>query len=161
MAYENTNDGREFDWDDQIQNDGPEFTLLPAGEYPFTVLKFERGRFDGSAKLPPCKMAILTLKIDGGSAGETIVTHRLFLHSKCEGLLCSFFTAIGQRKHGEALRMNWNAVNGATGRAKIEIHEWTKNDGTTGQANQVKSFIDPPEETAFVEVNEPMQGVFM
>lgn len=139
---------REFDWGDEIKNDGPDYVLLPEGEYPFEVTKFERARFDGSEKLPPCKMAVLTLRIDGGSAGETYITHRLYLHSKCEGLLCAFFTAIGQRKHGEALRMNWNNVIGARGTAQIEIHEYTKKDGSTGQSNQVKRFVDPPEETA-------------
>ena len=144
MAFDNTAD-REFDWTDEIQNNSSDFILLPEGDYPFEVIKFERGRFDGSAKLPPCKMALLTLRIDGGSKGATAVTHRLYLHTKCEGLLCAFFTAIGQRKQGETLRMNWNSVTGSKGYARIEIHEWEKTDGTTGQSNQVKRFLDPTE----------------
>ena len=36
MAYEE-NTGRAFGWDDEIQNDGPDYVLLPDGDYPFTV----------------------------------------------------------------------------------------------------------------------------
>ena len=55
-----------LDWDCEITSEGGEFTLLPDGDYPFTVTKFERQRFDGSAKLPPCNKAELTLSVDGG-----------------------------------------------------------------------------------------------
>lgn len=58
--------GREFGWDDEIQNDSPDRVVLPEGEYPFEVTKFERQRHPGSAKLPPCAMALLTIQIDGG-----------------------------------------------------------------------------------------------
>lgn len=86
---------REYDWGDVIENDGPSYTLLPEGEYPFEVVSFERKRFAGSAKLPPCNQAELTLLVDGGTLGRTTVYHSLFLHTKTEGLLCAFFTAIG------------------------------------------------------------------
>lgn len=47
---------REFGWDDEIVKEGGEgFTLLPPGDYNFTVAKFERGRFAGSEK---CLLAI-------------------------------------------------------------------------------------------------------
>ena len=97
---EYTEVSREIGWDDVIEKDGPDFVLLPDGEYPFRVTKLERARFQGSAKLPPCNMAILTITVDGGEKGASIVTHRLYLHTKTEGLLCSFFESIGQRKHG-------------------------------------------------------------
>ena len=41
---------RELGWDDEIEKDGGSFILLPAGDYNFTVAKFERGRFQGSDK---------------------------------------------------------------------------------------------------------------
>lgn len=151
---------REFSWDDEIVNDSNEWILLPDGEYPYVVTNFERARHPGSAKLPPCKMAILTLSIDGGAAGTTTVTHRLFLHSKCEGLLSAFFESIGQKKHGEPLRMNWQTVIGAKGRCKLEIHNYTGNDGTEKQSNQVKRFL-PPEEPKAAPVQQTWaQGKF-
>jgi hypothetical protein len=60
-------------------------------------------------------------------------------------MLCSFFVGIGQRKHGEPLKMDWSKVVGATGRAKIEIRKWEKDDGTVSEFNQVKKFYEPEE----------------
>ena len=50
--------------------------------------------------------------------------HNLFLHSKCEGLICAFFKAIGARKSGERLKMEWNKIAGATGRCQVGIRKW-------------------------------------
>ena len=137
---------REFGWEDTIENDGSEWTILPEGDYDFTVEKFERGRFAGSEKLPPCNKATVYLKIVTPE-GETTIQHNLYLHTKTEGLLCAFFTAIGQRKHGERISMNWNAVVGAKGRAKISIHKYVGNDGKDHESNDIKKFYEP-EETA-------------
>ena len=94
---------REFGWDDEIENDN-EFQILPDGDYNFTVTGFERGRHQGSAKLPPCNKAIITLNVADGKGNQGTIKHNLFLHTKTEGMLCAFFTAIGQRKHGEKCR---------------------------------------------------------
>jgi len=60
--YQNSQDMC-MDWDDEIQNDGQEFVILPEGDYNFTVTDFERGRFPGSAKIPACNKASLTLQV--------------------------------------------------------------------------------------------------
>ena len=82
---------REYNWNDVIENDGPVWVLLPEGTYPFTVAGLERKRHPGSAKLPSCFKAELTIAIEGAE-GTANIQHNLFLHSKCEGLLCAFFT---------------------------------------------------------------------
>ena len=97
---EMNNEGFALDWDDDLTNEQQEFVLLPEGEYPFEVTGMERAHFEGSAKLPPCKMAKLTLRIYGGAKGDTTVTHRLYLHTKTQGLLGAFFESIGQCKRG-------------------------------------------------------------
>lgn len=135
-------EGRVLDWDDEIEADGSDFTLLPDGEYPFIVTDLERERHAGSAKLPPCPKAVVYLRVDGGAAGSTTIKHNLFLHSKTEGLLCEFFRAIGQRTHGEKAKMDWSSVVGSTGRARIATRSWTGDDGEERQSNQVKKFID-------------------
>lgn len=139
---------RELSWDDEIEHDSGEWVLLPEGEYPFTVKGFERKRFAGSAKLPPCNSAELTIEIDGGNAGTTTIKHTLFLHTKTEGLLCAFFTAIGQRKPGEKLRMNWPTVIDSKGRCKVIVDNWTNKDGEPRQNNKIKNFVEPQESTA-------------
>lgn len=139
-------DGQELGWDDEIEKDSS-FVLLPAGDYDFTVTDFERARHNGSAKLPPCNKAVVTLTINSPE-GTAAIKHNLFLHTKTEGMLCAFFTAIGQRKHGERLRMNWNTVIGATGRATVSVRDWTDNNGNTRQSNDIKKFIEPAEQPA-------------
>ena len=138
----NVTDGKALDWGDEISNDSS-FVLLPKGEYTFKVKLFERGRHPGSEKLPPCNKAILTLVVSDGKGNECELKHNLFLHSKCEGMLCSFFTAIGQRKRGEPLKMNWQTVVGSVGRCKVDIREWKGNNGEAMQSNEIKSFLEP------------------
>ncbi len=135
---------RALDWNDPIENDGGDFTLLEPGEYPFRVTGFERKRFGGSAKLPPCNQAAITLDVGDAETSTTIVNN-LFLHSKTEGLLCQFFRAIGARKHGERLVMDWSKVVGATGMCKVKTRNWTGNDGQQRQSNEIEKFLDPPE----------------
>ena len=55
---------RELGWEDEIENEGSPRRVLEAGEYPFTVESFERARYAGSEKVPPCPQAIVHLRID-------------------------------------------------------------------------------------------------
>ncbi|VGO14768.1 hypothetical protein PDESU_03337 [Pontiella desulfatans] len=133
---------RELGWDDTIEHDGADFVTLPAGEYAFTVIGFERGRHAGSPKLPPCNKAMLGIEIDGGEKGKATITENLFLHTKTEGLLCAFFRSIGARKSGEKVVMDWGSVVGTTGRAKVAVRSYQK-DGETRTINQVQQWLDP------------------
>ncbi len=131
---------RELGWEDEIQKDGGEFVVLPAGDYNFTVTKFERGRFAGSEKMPACNQAKLELTVHSPEHGDVVVFHNLFLHTKTEGLLSNFFAGIGQKRKGEPLRMNWSAVVGAKGRLKLEINKFIGKDKEEKTNNQVKTF---------------------
>ena len=121
MTY-NNNFEREFGWDDTIQEDAKEFITLTPGDYVFTVTNFERGRHtpnpQNPGKLPACNKAIITIQVET-EEGSATMTHNLFLHSSTEGMLSAFFGAIGQKKHGEPLQMNWNTVVGSTGVCRV------------------------------------------
>ncbi len=54
---------RELGWNDTIMKDADEYVILPAGDYDFVVESLERGRHEGSEKLPPCNKAILNLRV--------------------------------------------------------------------------------------------------
>lgn len=133
------NQGYELGWDDPIEHDSPEFVVLPEGDYEFEVIEFERARHPGSEKLPPCNKAIVHLKIEGPE-GISIIRHNLFLHTITEGMLCAFFTGIGQRKKGEKIKMNWNQVIGSRGRAKVGIRKYEGK-----EYNEIKRFYEPEE----------------
>lgn len=127
---------RALDWDDEIENES-NYTIVPEGIYDFEVTKFERGMHNGSDKLPACKKAILTIRVTNGKDSTTII-HNLFLHSKCESMLSAFFLAIGEKKHGERVRMNWSNVTGAKGKCKVYIDIYKDE-----QYNKIKSFLAP------------------
>lgn len=152
MSDYNNNQGFELGWDSAIENDSPDFILLPEGEYDFTVKKFERERHNGSDKIGPCPKAVLTLSIDTPQ-GEATVRKDLLLHSRLEGLLCEFFTCIGQRTHGQRVTMNWNAVPGARGRCRIGTY--TGKNGN--QYNEVKKFLEPKQGTQVPQYQQPHQ----
>lgn len=136
-----------LNWDDEITKDST-FTLLPEGDYDFKVVNFERAFYDGSDKIPPCNKAVITIKVETSTGEEAELKENLFLTTKTEGLLSAFFTAIGQKKKGEPLRMNWNKVIGATGKAKIG--QRTYNDSVF---NTVKRWLSP-------EDSKPSTGGF-
>lgn len=142
MEHAEPFEDHELGWDDEIEKD-TDYILLAEGDYSFTIESFERARHNGSEKLPACNKAIVYLKVKGrdvesGREGEVTIRHQLFLHSKTEGMLCAFFTGIGQRKKGERMKMNWNLVPGSTGKAKIGIREYNGR-----KFNEVKKFYDP------------------
>ena len=118
--------GRELDWDDSIEKDS-DYVLLPEGDYEFVVESVERARHPGSDKIPPCNKAIVKLRIDS-QYGTALIRHNLFLHTNMEGMLSAFFTAIGQKKKGEKLKMNWGSVPGSTGRAHVKPKQYNGNE---------------------------------
>lgn len=134
----NNNFDREFGWDDTIQKDS-EFVFLPDGLYWFTVKEYERGRHtpnpQNPGKLPACPKATVHLAVVANE-GETELRHNLFLHSTTEGMLSAFFGAIGQKRKGEPLRMDWNAIIGKTGVCKVGSREYNGN-----KYNEVKGMI--------------------
>lgn len=142
---------RVFSWDDVITKDESEFTLIPEGEYDYTVERVERSDYAGGNKIPPCPKATIHIQVydkDGDMIGKT--SENLFLHSKQEWKLSEFFRSIGQKKHGEPLVMNWNEVPASSGRCKITVRKFEKQNGGTGESNNV-TFLDPPEEDTSFE----------
>ena len=148
---ENTNFA--LDWESEINNEDA-FVLIPEGDYYFTVEKFERGTFDGSDKLPPCKKAIVTLKIHAADT-DILITENFLLVSSLEWKLSSLFLAVGMKKHGEPLRMNWAQLPGRTGRCRVYIDKYKKKDGTEGEANKIKKFYAYDDD---VNVIQPAQN---
>lgn len=139
MTEYNNNFEREFGWDDTIQEDAKEFITLQPGDYVFTVTGFDRQRHtpnpQNPGKLPACPKAVISLEIETDE-GVASLKHNLFLHSSTEGMLSAFFGAIGQKKHGEPLKMNWNTVIGATGVCSVKNRTYNDN-----VYNEVKSMI--------------------
>lgn len=135
------NSNAALDWDSTIEEDGEsgEYIVLPEGDYMFTVVGFERGHHEGSAKVPPCNMAILRLEVDGPD-GPAKSVRRLYLCKNLERMLSDFFRCIGQKQRGTRLTMNWDKVPGARGKAHFAPREHNGR-----KYNDLTYFIDAPD----------------
>lgn len=107
-----------FDWDDEIEKES-EFTLLESGDADFEIVSFERGQYDGSDKMPPCKMAIVTFKVTDKAGNIGTVTDRFYLNAICEWKLSQLFKSVGLKKEGKKAKMDWNALPGKKGKCKV------------------------------------------
>lgn len=134
-----------MDWDDEVSIDQPDIVTLPAGDYEFEVLKVEKERYNGGEKVPPCNRAAVQMKIEGPE-GVSIFRESFLLYRPQEGFIANFFRALGLRKKGEPLRMNWQAVVGRKGKAKIKIRPWkSQATGNEGISNEVQRYYYPDE----------------
>ena len=128
-----------FDWDSEIESDGQEYVAVVPGDYSFTVTKVERKQYQGSDKIPACNMAEVSGTIDVPK-GTATFRERLYLVGSQEWKLSSFFRCLGMKKHGEALKMDWNGSIGESGRATITKTKGEKQDIFF---NNVKAYLDP------------------
>ena len=141
-------EGRELDWDDEITRDN---NLLPVGNYEFEVISFERGRFQGSDKMPACNKAIVMFSIEDNDGSLPMqIRHSFLLHSKTEWMVSGFFRSIGMKKHGETLKMDWKGAIGRRGIAKIGIRTYEGK-----EYNEIKSFLDPDSKMGSGEPKKP------
>jgi hypothetical protein len=133
---------RELGWEDEISKEGADFITLPGDDYPFRIIGLSRERYEGGEKMGPCPKAVVEVEFDGGTLGKVTIKENLFLHTKTEGILCSFFASVGQRKHGDKQKMDWGRVIGSTGRATLGIRSYETN-GEQRTINQVKKWLAP------------------
>ena len=162
------NDNQCLDWNGTLEKE--ENPLLKIGDYNGVVMNVERSRHNGSEKIPPCNKAIVTIRLDTEDGPVELVTH-LLLHKKLEWKLSEFFRAIGQKKHGERLVMNWNTVAGSKIRVHVGINSKKGQDGEERRYNTIEKFydFDPAffpadpqwlQEAMAMDASEPLDEVF-
>lgn len=154
-----TFDNNIMDWDSAIESDGSQFIVLPEGDYAFTVTGFERGRYPGSAKIPACNKASLTLTVELPDGQTATCKEDLILYRTLEWKLASFFRSIGQKKVGERVVMDWSKVLGARGRAHFKPRTYVSN-GTEHTTNSVDRYYDSDQQAAAPDwVRETEQAI--
>ena len=132
---------RGFDWNAAIEDDSEGIKLLETGDYNAVITWFERGRYNGSEKIPACNMAVLTLRVQG-PVEPCELTTRLYVCKKMEWKLSEFFRGIGRKKHGERLVMNWDGLVGLPVHVRVVKKEFTAKDGEKRWCNEVIKFYD-------------------
>lgn len=138
-----------YEWDDIIEiNDNEidirnlESVILPAGVYPFSVIKTDKGHFDGFAKIPACEMAKVYLRLSGGNLGKGMCSEAFFLTSNMEWKAAAFLSCVGLRKHGD--KVIWSDLmkcTGTSGRCEIYVDQYIDKYGKVSKCNRVKQFV--------------------
>ena len=131
----------ELGFDDTIVEDEKEFVLFPKGIYAFEVKQFKKDRTKGNKKNPPCNMVVVEIDVIGPDNQIKSMNSYLVLNRKMEWKLSQFFVAIGQKKKGEPLKMNWAQVPGSKGH--LELIETVSSKGNP--MNEINRFINPEE----------------
>ena len=146
MAY----DDEVYDGFDSVigeEADEGGYVLLPDGEYPFKVTKFEKERFGGSEKMPACWSALVTLECDGGELGRSYVTHHLYMVKKQAWKVKQLFVGVGLvAADAKQFTPPWNQLVGAAGVARLGHHE--HNGRTYGDVERILSPAEAAEAAA-------------
>lgn len=128
-----------YDWDSEIQQESS-FVLLPAGDYHFTIEKFDRARYNGGEKIPPCPKAIVTFRVYAPDGRSTLISENYYLWQGMEWKLSEFFAAIGLKKKGEPVRMMWTPeLIGKGGVCKVYVDKFNGKDGSEKESNKIRS----------------------
>lgn len=141
---------RAMEWDETIEKGKP--VLLPEGDYPFRVVRFEKGHYEGSGKLPACNMAKLTLLVRAPSGEDVYCTEKLMLCESMQWKLFQFFHAI-RPNLSDSFHMDWNMVPDATGRAHFNPRTFNGE-----QYNSVERYL-PYDATAMMTPVEAVADV--
>ena len=140
-----------YDWDDDITEDAEnsiETVLLPAGNYPFEVVRVDKEFYPGGPKVPACNVAKVYLRIDGGELGSGFCVENLYLYEKAQWKAAQFLCSLGLKKHGESVK--WRLLDqceGETGRCRIALDQFEQN-GEKKENNKVVKFFDKEEKPA-------------
>lgn len=135
-----------YDWDMTEVEDAQSYetVVLPAGKYPFTVVKLTREYFEGSANAPEGPRARLQLEIDGGEKGKGVAFERILLNKKSAWRIATLFASCGFGVNAQGHRIiDWDAIEGKSGIATFRIHEYQGK-----ESNEVDKFLSEKAEPA-------------
>lgn len=135
-------EGRELEFGCEITQES-QFVEIPDGEYQFQVESIERGRHNGSEKIPPCNKLIVHFNIFLPDGREGHIQEQFIMWSTMEWKLSQFFISIRMKKKGEPMpASNWFAeIPGRKGRCKIK-KQADRNDPTKTYAH-IDEYLEP------------------
>jgi hypothetical protein len=136
-----------FGWEDKVDPAEKPRPIVPEGPAMFTVLDWKRDRGNcgkyGTQNVAKIKMLVSTM-VEGDNT-EAEIEENIWLVQDLKWKFLQFFTAIGQRKHGDKGEFvaNWSKIKGEVGRCVINHREFDKRDGSKGIAHNIKEFLAP------------------
>ena len=112
------------------------YTPLEEGDYDFTVESYTK-RFAKDGQTPVLELVI--------RIGNNTVRDWLHLKQSTTWKINQFLRCIGQKKHGESARFNFDTLVGSTGRCHVVTDTFQKRDGGEGHGNKIDRYYDPVE----------------
>lgn len=140
----NVNDIKVFDWDEEFEDTGSDFTVIEEGTYPFTVKSLEKARYGGGAKMPPCPQANVTIELDVHGT-KRVLADRFYLCETAIWRAARFFKGLGFVDENGRHKPRWNEVEGQSGWCKVGIRTWTGQDGKERESNEITAYLEPDE----------------
>lgn len=139
MAKEN----KFLSWDAEIEQDSPDFILLPEGDYSFMVQDVEKTIYSGNSEKigNGCPMAVLKIVVRSPKGNASIVD-RLYLNEDMIWKLSSFFRSIGMKKHGEKFKMDFEATIGKEGLCHVKQEKFVNSNGEEKTTNKIEKYLD-------------------
>jgi len=131
-------------WEDEIESD-EQFIKLEPGDYKFTISHYDKEHYVPKAggKLPECDMAVVHFDIISPK-GTTSIKDSFQLCSKMIWKISALYRAVGLKKHGEKVSMQWDKLPGLTGLCSVTLDE-DPNDSSKSY-NHISGYIDKDEE---------------
>lgn len=137
-------------WDDEIdvskvsenrEKPQEDFVILPEGTYNFRIVKFERGSFAGSAKVPACNKVTIGVVLDGGEKGLGYSSCNFFMVDNQLWKIFQFLDSIGLHQEG-SVSIPWSKVQEGVGSLGGKCR--TSNREYNGKTyTDVKSWLKP------------------
>lgn len=116
-----------------------EFALLPAGRYPFTIVKVDMG-----ANKSGIPMVTLTIRVDGNEYGITTIRDYITLTSKSGWKIVEFFKALDAPVNPatNGIIMSWdpNGLVGSGSVVELLVEDYTNKAGESKQSNKVSHY---------------------
>lgn len=136
-----------YGWEQSIDGDESQGSqpLLKEGDYDFEVISFERksGTTQQNGRTVDCLIAEYKIKVKDGNDSRTI-TESLYLKSSVKWKIQQFFLSIGDRKHGEEFKPNWQGAVGKTGRCHVIVEKFIgKRDNKEHETNKIGKYLEP------------------
>jgi len=142
----NMHESDELAFDAVINQDSKPQTLLPVGDYKFTVLDYKQGEYTQKDTGQVKKKVTVIIGID--YQGEQVqIQESLPLLKSMEWKFCTLFTSIGDRKHGQPLQMDWTRIHGKMGMCSIKHEQYTNKYGEKATSAKVDKFLEPKEQS--------------
>lgn len=146
MTDYNNNNPDTFDLEDILEDN--QFVLLPPDIYTFQVVQLDLNeRFNGSAKMPPCRKVCVHLDVYTNDTKQKVSMKEDFIFYKpLAWKVFAFFRALGLFQNNDnKVKIPWLLAQGCWGRAKIGQRSWFTQNGDERKTNQVEQWIEPDE----------------